>query len=95
MTLITTIREVIQECIASGKEGWREAEEKHTRRCSRCHKIVDQEPFPLKSGVTAGYYNVQGDPTFEWGCYARPGEKYVCDPCMWADPKYMERRGGQ
>ena len=94
MKLIATIREFIQECIASGKEGWREAEEKHTRRCSRCHKIVEQEPFH-KSGMTVGYYNVQGDPNVEWGCYARPGEKYVSDSCLWSDPKFIQRRGGQ
>ena len=94
MKLIITIREFIQESIAAAKEGWREAEEKHTRRCGRCHKIVEQEPFHT-GGMTAGYYNVQGDPNVEWGCYARPGEKYVCDSCLWSDPKFIQRRGGQ
>ena len=92
MRLITTIRQFIRECIEAGKEGWNEAEENHTRRCGRCHKIVEQEPFNPR-GFTAGYYDVQGDPNVEWGCYARPGEKYLCDSCMWSDPKFILRRG--
>ncbi len=93
MNLTERVRQFVRECIESGKEGWREAEEKHTRRCSRCHKVVDREPFPASDGMTAGYYNVQGDPNVEWGCYARPGEKYLCDACMWIDPKFIKRRG--
>lgn len=93
MRLIESIRQFVRECIAAGKEGWREAEEKHTRRCARCNALVDREPFLAKDGMTAGYYDVQGNPSYEWGCYARPGEKYVCDPCMWSDPKFQLRRG--
>jgi hypothetical protein len=93
VTIIERVRRFVCECIEAGKEGWRESEEKHTRRCGRCHKVVDREPFPANDGMTAGYYDVQGDSRFEWGCYARPGEKYVCDPCLWSDPKFIARRG--
>jgi hypothetical protein len=92
MNITERIRAYVRECIEAAKDGWREVEELHTRRCSRCRKVVDREPFP-RTGMTAGYYDVQGDPSYEWGCYARPGEKFLCDSCMWADPKYILRRG--
>lgn len=92
MKLTERVRQFVRECIEAAKEGWREAEAQHTRRCDRCHKVVDREPFP--NTRTAGYYDVTGDPNVEWGCYARPGEKYVCDSCLWSDPKFIQRRGG-
>ena len=37
--------------------------------------------------MTAGYYVVTG--TGGWAEYAKPGEQFVCDACMWADPAYQ------
>lgn len=54
--------------------------------CDRCHKpVVNFEP--AKGGMTTGYYNVgEGSP---WARYANPGERMICDACMWADPTYI------
>lgn len=34
--------------------------------------------------MTAGYYLAAAFPQF-----AHPGEIYICDDCMWADPRYI------
>lgn len=50
-------------------------------RCDRCEKLVDSPP-PKKGEFTAGYYA-------NWVNFTNPGEKHVCDACMWADPRYI------
>ena len=36
--------------------------------------------------MTAGYYDVRAG---GWAECAKPGEQFVCDACMWADPAYQ------
>nr|WP_143838143.1 hypothetical protein [Nitrospira cf. moscoviensis SBR1015] len=40
--------------------------------------------------MTAGYYVAEA-----WQKYANPGEVYICDSCMWADPRYIADYGVQ
>ena len=50
--------------------------------CDRCKQIVEGirgEQF------TAGFYDMT-----KWEEYRRDNEQYVCDSCMFADPKYVE-----
>ncbi len=56
-----------------------------TAVCSRCNK--DTGSPLLDGGMTAGYYHVEG--TNGWGQFANPGEVFICDACMWADPRYI------
>jgi hypothetical protein len=60
---------------------------RRTVDCSRCGKIIDSPP-PEPSEMTAGYYIAAGHQQF-----ANPGEVYVCDACMWADPRYIAVHG--
>ena len=53
--------------------------------CNRCKQIVEGirgEEF------TAGFYEMT-----KWDEYKRENEQYVCNSCMFADPKYVERYG--
>jgi hypothetical protein len=53
--------------------------------CDRCKQIVEGirgEEF------TAGFYDMT-----KWEEYRRENEQYVCDSCMFADPKYVARYG--
>ena len=53
--------------------------------CDRCKKMVEGirgEAF------TAGFYDMTN-----WEEYRRENEHYVCDSCMFADLKYVERYG--
>jgi hypothetical protein len=59
--------------------------------CSRCSKLLDG-PFP-DGGMTAGYYDVRGQGG--WAYFAKTGERFVCDACMWADPAYKAIYGVQ
>lgn len=56
-----------------------------TVTCDRCGREIEgwEETDPI--GMTAGYYNVETG----WPQFANPGEKVVCDQCMWADPRYQ------
>ena len=56
--------------------------------CDRCGNHV--EGF-IDTHFTSGVYVV--GPDSYWSAFARPGEKIICDPCMWADPKYVEVYG--
>ena len=58
--------------------------------CSRCHTNLPGSKLP-DGGMTAGYYDVRG--TDGWADYANPGEQYLCDSCMWADPRYIAIHG--
>ncbi len=44
----------------------------------------------MDDDVTAGYYIVHSGC---WHAYADPGEAYLCDACMWADPRYIATHG--
>ena len=51
----------------------------------RCKQIVEGirgEQF------TSGFYDMT-----KWEEYRREKEQYVCESCMFADPKYVERYG--
>ena len=53
--------------------------------CDRCKQIVEGirgEEF------TAGFYDMT-----KWEEYRRENEQYVCESCIFADPKYVERYG--
>ena len=58
--------------------------------CSRCTKpIRDFEP-PKEGEMTAGYYVAAAT---NWKKYANHGEVYICDACMWSDPRYIADYG--
>ena len=53
--------------------------------CDRCKRNVEGlrgEDF------IAGFYDMT-----KWEDYRREHEQYVCNSCMYADPKYVERWG--
>ena len=53
--------------------------------CDCCKQIVEgirREQF------TSGFYDMT-----KWEEYRRENEQYVCESCMFADPKYVERYG--
>ena len=53
--------------------------------CDRCGQVVDG--FRGDS-FAAGIYDMAS-----WKEYRRGNERYVCAPCMFADPMYVERYG--
>jgi hypothetical protein len=53
--------------------------------CDRCHTNLPDTTLP-DGGMTAGYYDVSSG---DWAKLANHGEQYVCDGCMWADPRYV------
>jgi hypothetical protein len=59
-----------------------------TAICSRCNKDTGS-PLP-DDGATAGYYVAAG-----WLKFANPDEKFICDSCMWSDPRYIAIYGTQ
>lgn len=52
--------------------------------CSRCGQPVDSAPPCPSRPFTAGYYVAAA-----WADFANPGEEYICDACMFADPRYI------
>jgi hypothetical protein len=59
--------------------------------CDRCGKVIDGYRDEL---CTAGFYDVApNDSPFSWHNLANPGERIVCDPCMWNDPRYIALYG--
>jgi hypothetical protein len=52
-------------------------------RCDRCKQIIDGAV--VESRFSSGVYVI---PTM-WEDFANPGEQFVCDACMWADPRYV------
>lgn len=54
--------------------------------CDRCKQVV--EGIRCENKFTAGFFDMT-----KWQEYRRENEQYVCDPCMFADPKYLERYG--
>lgn len=59
--------------------------------CSRCRKVVIDAAKEC-NGTTAGYYEVARG---QWRKFANVGEQYLCDACMFADPRYIAIYGGQ
>lgn len=53
--------------------------------CDRC-----KQPIEGIRGdeFTAGFYDMA-----KWEEHRRENEQYVCDSCMFADPRYVERYG--
>lgn len=64
--------------------------------CDRCGKTVHGILIEASAGIpkiTGGFYDV-ADPSV-WGEFALTLlEKSVCDECMWADPRFLERYPG-
>jgi hypothetical protein len=54
------------------------------RYCSRCKKKVDDHN--VTEGMTAGNYDVREG---SWSQFADFWEEFVCDECMWRDPRYI------
>ena len=50
--------------------------------CDRCKQIVEGIQF------TSGFYDMT-----KWEEYRHENEQYVCESCMFADPKYVDRYG--
>lgn len=57
-------------------------------RCSRCTKVIERFVPPDAGGMTAGYYVAAA-----WAKYTNPGEVYVCESCVWSDPRYIADYG--
>jgi len=55
--------------------------------CSRCRRVI-ADFQPPAGGVTFGYYLAEA-----WPKFANPGDVYICDACMWADPRYVAAYG--
>jgi hypothetical protein len=61
--------------------------EKVNGPCDRCHQEFDGS---RTEDMTAGFYDVSPtDSPAGWDKFADPGEKIVCDRCMWTDPRYV------
>ena len=55
--------------------------------CSRCQKGVEgSHPEDSSSGCTAGYYDCRSGP---WAEFSGVSEDFLCDACMFKDPKYI------
>jgi hypothetical protein len=54
--------------------------------CDRCKQLV--EGIRCENEFIGGFYDMA-----KWQEYRRDNEQYVCDSCMFADPKYVERYG--
>jgi len=64
--------------------------------CDRCGKTIHGivlQPTPDTPKLTGGFYDVtEGN---GWHEFARSLlEQNVCDRCMWADPKFLEKYPG-
>lgn len=55
-----------------------------TVTCDRCGAKVEGIRTETATG---GFYDVR--PGSGWSGFANPGEANVCDPCMFADPRYQ------
>ncbi len=54
--------------------------------CSRCKADLSELWKVSTKDMTVGYYEVREGP---WAKFANPGERYLCDACMWKDPRYI------
>lgn len=65
----------------------RPSAEKFEGPCDRCGEKFDGS---RGEDFTAGFYDVSPtDSPAGWDKFANPGERVVCDRCMWADPRYV------
>ena len=53
--------------------------------CDRCKEQV--RGIQIEGVCTSGFYFVESG---IWHKYAQAGEVYLCDACMWEDPRYLE-----
>ena len=56
-----------------------------TVTCDRCGKQIEGIEHETATG---GFYRIKVDGE-GWGKYTNPGERVVCDDCMWHDPRYL------
>lgn len=54
--------------------------------CCRCKLPVKDAFKDFLTGTTAGYYEVHDG---YWNAFANPGEKFICDECMFKDERYI------
>lgn len=54
--------------------------------CDRCKQEV-RDAVKACDGTTGGYYEVERG---RWRKFANPGEKYVCDVCMFRHERYIK-----
>jgi hypothetical protein len=52
--------------------------------CDRCKEQIRGE---RSKRFTSGFYLV--GPEYYWHKYSLPGEEFLCDECMWSDPRYI------
>lgn len=55
--------------------------------CGRCKMDISVLMQASDGVMTIGYYDVRADSW--WAQFANAGEKYLCDACMWKDPRYI------
>jgi hypothetical protein len=53
--------------------------------CCRCKQEINGFKDHM-TGTTAGYYEVHAG---YWNEFANPGEKNICDECMFQDERYI------
>lgn len=66
-----------------------------TVKCDRCGKLIEGVEYPPeegKLGATGGFYRIKEDGV-GWGKYTNPGERVICDACMWQDERYIADYG--
>jgi hypothetical protein len=56
--------------------------------CDRCKELIKGQKTAT---FTSGFYLV--GPGHGWNRYSFPGEEYLCDKCMWTDPRYVTDYG--
>ncbi len=66
-----------------------------TVTCDRCKQPIDGAEYgsdEVKLGFTSGFYRITEDGK-GWGKYTNPGERIICDACMWRDARYQADYG--
>lgn len=58
----------------------------NTVHCDRCQQDVEGFIDPDPSGMSGGVY-------VGWTEFMNPGERVICDRCMWSDPRYIKIYG--
>lgn len=59
-------------------------------QCARCKKHIDSE-FDPRDSICAGFYWI--GPGSMWNEFAKPGEEFICDECLWTSPEYIAKFG--
>jgi hypothetical protein len=52
--------------------------------CDRCKRDLSVLIALSTEDMTMGYYRAKG-----WADFCNPGEQYICDCCMFKDPRYI------